>query len=150
MDVQALLKSKNRCLHQLISVTEEALRAASGAGSILDSRLSDALPNFDRTRNAIFNAIELVDREISQAISKITPHTQPSQHQRQELKNMMEEQRTLIESLQSLDSRLFDILGETMRAGQKELTQHLKQRDQLNRFKSQSTPETGEGLDQKL
>lgn len=150
MDVQALLKSKNRCLTQLISLTEDALSAAMASTSPLDSGLTEALPVFDQSRSAIFKAIELVDREISQAVSKIAPNTQPSAHQREELKTMVEEQKTLVESLQALDSRLLEVLSNAVRAGQKELNQASKQREQLNRFKSQSNTETGEELDQKL
>ena len=61
-DVQALLKSKNRCLSQLISITEDALRASMpGSGTSLEN----LLPSFDQRRLAIFRAIELVDQELS-------------------------------------------------------------------------------------
>jgi hypothetical protein len=116
----------------------------------LDAGLSEALPAFDQSRSAIFKAIELVDREITQAVSKVAPNTLPSIHQREELKTMVEEQKTLIERLQALDSRLLEVLSDAIRLGQKELTQQSKQREQLSRFKSQAGVETGEELDQKL
>jgi len=152
-DVQALLKSKNRCLSQLISVTEDALTTTMGnlgSKALLDPEYSDNLPVFDQSRAAIFNTIELVDREINQQIAKIAPHTQPTSREREELRALVNEQKSLIESLQALDSRLLEILDNAIRSGQREVSQQIQQREKLNRFKSQATPETGEELDQKL
>ena len=143
MDVQALLKSKNRCLSQLISVTEDALTAASAT---THAGLNAILPVFDQSRSAIFRAIELVDREISKA----APRTQASPGLREELRKLVAEQQTLVQSLQSLDGKLLETLESAMQAGQREIQQHLQARDKLNRFKSQQAGEAGEGLDQKL
>ena len=147
MDVQALLKSKNRCLSQLISVTEDALSSAVASGSdIFDSGLTSILPVFDQSRSAIFRAIELVDREISKA----APRTQPSPALREELKTLVSEQQALIKNLQSLDTRLLEILDSALQSGQRSIQQQLQSREKLNRFKSQQVVEAGEGLDQKL
>jgi len=150
MDVQALLKSKNRCLSQLISVTEDALKAAVSADASLsastDNALSRIIPAFDESRTAIFRAIELVDQEISRAI----PRAMPSPSQREALKTLVEEQQSLIRSLQSLDGRMLELLEGAILGGQKLVNQQLINREKLNRFKSQQVPESGEGLDQKL
>lgn len=146
MDVHALIKSKNRCLSQLISVTEDALSATSGSKTLLDTQFQDAIPAFDRSREAIFNAIELVDREIARA----APHAHPTPRQREELQALVQEQKHLIESLQGLDSRLIEVLGSAIRSGQREIAREHQAQEKLNRFKSQLGAENGEGLDQKL
>jgi hypothetical protein len=144
-DVQALLKSKNRCLSQLIVLTEDALRASSpGSGTAIES----FLPSFDRDRSAIFRAIELVDREISRALPRTQPSPGPAE--RQGLKSLVEEQQQLILSLQSLDSRLLENFEAAIQAGQREIHQQLQSREKLARFKSQGQSASGEGLDQKL
>lgn len=147
MDVQALLRSKNRCLTQLISVTEDALSSAVATGSdVFDSSLSSILPIFDQSRSAIFRAIELVDREISTA----APRTLPTPALREELRKLLSEQQALIQNLQSLDGRLLEILEGALHAGQRSIQQQQQNREKLNRFRSQQVAEAGEGLDQKL
>lgn len=137
-DVQALLRSKNRCLSQLILITEEALRASSTPNAIAD--LEQLLPRFDQSRSAVFKAIELVDRELLKASHTPEP----------KLESLIREQQQLVKNLQGLDSKLFEVFEAVIQSGQREIHQTLQSREKLNRFKSNSVSESGEGLDQTL
>lgn len=137
-DVQALLRSKNRCLSQLILITEEALRASSTSNVLAD--LDQLLPRFDQSRSAVFKAIELVDQELKKASEAPAP----------QLESLIREQQQLVKSLQSLDSKLFETFEAAIQTGQREINQTLQSREKLNRFKSNSVSESGEGLDQTL
>jgi hypothetical protein len=141
-DVQALLKSKNRCLSQLISITEDALRASMpGSGTSLEN----LLPSFDQRRMAIFRAIELVDQEIARAVPKAQVPVD-----RQGMKALVEEQQRLFHSLQGLDSKLIENFEAALEAGHREIAQQMQNREKLARFKSQAHGSSGEGLDRTL
>jgi hypothetical protein len=142
-DVQALIKSKNRCLSQLIRITEEALSASSAF-----SALDELLPKFDQDRSALFRAIELVDQEITRAIPQARAANPPAQNTG--LRDLVLEQQSLLTSLRDLDTRLLESLEAAIQFGQKEIQQTLSNREKLNRFKSQQVSESGEGLDQTL
>ncbi len=137
-DVQALLRSKNRCLSQLILITEETLRASSTSNAL--SNLEQLLPRFDQKRSAVFKAIELVDRELQKVES--TPGAG--------LESLIQEQQQLVKNLQGLDSKLLEAFEAAIQSGQREIHQTLQSREKLNRFKSTPASESGEGLDQTL
>jgi hypothetical protein len=146
-DVQALLKSKNRCLTQLIRLTAEVIQASpplqpQTPQATLDAlqAIGELLPKFDKSRADIFRAIELVDHEIR----KVAPA------ELREQKPIIEEQQRLVASLQTLDSRLLENFESLLNSGPRIIQQQVQAREKINRFKSGAPEAAGEALDQKL
>lgn len=142
MDVNGLLRSKNRCLKRYLELT------LSFANSCEQSELA-GLPEFESRRDATLKALNLYDRKISETISLLPTIARDTGFQNK-IKEALNETESLINLILSADERILAKINSEKDRLAIELNSAQKSKISLSRFKSAWITESGEGLDTKI
>lgn len=144
MELQALLRSKNKCLERFLDITEKFLTKPTP----LDDRL-DELDLLQSQRDGILKAYQLFDNKVTECVQEKT-NADFSPSEIESFKDHFKERSALITRIQEMDRTLIERLEQCMNDLGKDVQASRKGQSALSRFKSSWVQEAGEGIDQKL
>lgn len=149
MILEALLKSRNRCLDRFLKITQLYLNKIQ---STPDTDLSD-LDLFMAEREAVIKALGLFERKITETVDQLCQSEEKSSLvnlARPIIEPLLEERVSIIQNIIQTDEKLFKIIDQVKIKIACELGSTRKLKDNINKFKSIWVTEAGEGIDTKL
>ena len=147
----SLLRSKNRCLDRLMTVTQEVLLISDD--KILEPAVNaprvTPLELYDRERASVTKAVELFDGKITEIISAFTPQ---EKHGRtlEEVKSEMHKGELLLNAIFNADDIVFEKIARVQKRISTQLSENRRSREMLAKFKSQRSTDAGEEVDTTL
>lgn len=149
MILEALLKSRNRCLDRFLIITKTFLNKIE---STQDTNLPD-LDLFMAEREAVIKALGLFDRKITetaQELSVLEDKNSLKNFAQSIIEPLLEERVCIIQNIIQTDEKLFKIINQEKVKIACELGSTRKLKDNMSKFKSIWVTEAGEGIDTKL
>lgn len=145
MDVLTLLKSKNRCLERLLSLSQQFVAETS----TMEPLDMSGLTQFEARREATLKALDLFERKLSEAVSLLTP-IEKTPALVAAVRTELERKEALIHQILEVDLKIISKIEETKNQILREINSGKKNREVLSRFKSHWVPLSGEGVDETL
>jgi len=147
-EILSHLRSKNRCLENLLDATQRflSLPIEELAENAID-RTVDPLAVYERERTSSLKALDLYDRKINEMISALSSDSLPSSFQ-SAAKNELLTNEKLINAIFKADDVVFEKIQTAQSRLSKIMQETRKGKETLSKFKSIS--ESGNSVDQKL
>jgi hypothetical protein len=142
MDVLSLLDSKKKCLRRLLDRTE-AFVAAAESGDLT------GLEAYERERVAVFKALDLFDRKITETVRAIPGERRDAALSRA-VEGRLAEEAMLVRLVLRADNKIMAAIEREQARLRAEIATSQKSKELAGKFKSGAIREPGEGLDQNV
>ena len=141
-EVLALLRGRNQCLKQIITLSREFLACN-------DAVLEESLGILEKKRERAMKKYTFLDRKLSEIVDRVSPADRSPEWIAQVLELARESETHLAELIAS-DEEVQNRIQTHSDRLKRELQIQLASQSKLNRFKSTWIKESGEGIDKKL
>lgn len=143
MDLQSLLRSRNKCLRRFLELSSRFLRSEQ---SISDD--STDLIEFQSQRSGLLKAYGLYDQKVTELV-EATPNLKTDEKLIGAVIDSMAEKKQLIAEISRVDEAIMNRIQSASEEVMSTISGENKKKSVLRRFKSTWIPESGEGLDKK-
>ena len=147
MKIVKLFEEKQRLLRAFLERTRSFQESLTQDGVEIEAKL-DLIDELSDVREANLRVMQALDAEIDQAKKALTPPEVARLQSDPAFKGVLDGVMTIIREIQLTDQSLFLYIQGTGYELRSRILKSLKEKEAVSKFKSQSQPPTGDGIDQ--
>jgi hypothetical protein len=147
MKIIKLFEEKQRLLRAFLERTRSFQESLSKDGVEIEAKL-DLIDELSDVREANLRVMQALDAEIDQAKRALSPPEVVRLQADPGFKGLLDGVMTIIREIQLTDQSLFLYIQGTGYELRSRILKSLKEKEAMSKFKSQSQPPTGDGIDQ--
>jgi hypothetical protein len=147
MKIVKLFEEKQRLLRAFLERTRSFQESLTQDGVEIEAKL-DLIDELSDVREANLRVMQALDAEIDQAKKALTPPEVVRLQSDPAFKGVLDGVMTIIREIQLTDQSLFLYIQGTGYELRSQILKSLKEKEAVSKFKSQSQPPTGDGIDQ--